>query len=116
MQLWDCAGAQNQLWFYDTQRRLHPYHAPSKCLDLTNGGTADGNPLQIWECGTQTRQVFNTNVPNLTPGLLNRTAVQNLSIRSALNSLCVDVSSFNYSNGAPVVMWQCNGEAITYQY
>jgi endo-1,4-beta-xylanase len=110
VQVWDCNGTPAQLWFYDAQRRLHPYAAPTKCLDLNAGGTTNGNYLQIWECGTQGNQIFNTNVPNLNPQGLLGTAVQNNAIRSALNGLCTDVFSYNYNNGAPVVMFTCNGQ------
>lgn len=59
-----------QQWFYDGQRRLHPYLAPTKCLDVQAGHTHNGNSLQIWECSTAATQVFNANIPNLTPGFL----------------------------------------------
>jgi hypothetical protein len=108
--VWDCNGSSAQKWFYDAQRRLHPYVAPNKCLDLHGpGGANNGNYLQIWECSTPANQLFNTNVPSLVPGLLGRTTVQNNALRSALNNLCIDVFAFNYANTAPVVMWPCNG-------
>jgi hypothetical protein len=110
VQVWDCNDTPAQMWFYDAQRRLHPYAAPTKCLDLNAGGTTNGNFLQIWECGTVARQVFNTNVTGLAPGLLGRAAVQNNAIRSELNGLCADVFAYNYNNGAPVVMFTCNGQ------
>lgn len=108
--VWDCNGTPAQRWFFDGQRRLHPYVAPNKCLDLHAQITTNGNYLQIWECGDNPNQVFNTNVPGLTAGFLGSASVTNRSIRSALNNMCTDVFSFNYNNGAQVVMWPCNNQ------
>jgi hypothetical protein len=98
------------MWFYDARRRLHPYVAPNKCLDLASGNIANGNFLQLWECGAQNQQIWNTNVPSLTPGFLGRPTATNVAIRSAANNMCVDVFAYNFANGSPVVMFRCNGQ------
>lgn len=73
--------------------------------------------FNLWECSTSTysQQLFNTDVPALIPGFLSFpgsgwSAVTDRSIRSALNSMCIDVFAFNYDNGAAVVTWPCNNE------
>jgi hypothetical protein len=106
-----CLCCAAQLWFYDAQRRIHPFVAPNKVLDLTVASNPpDGTPVQIWAAsGQRALQVWSTNVPSLTAGFLCRQAAANLAIRSAANCLCLDVYAYNYANGAPVVMWPCNG-------
>lgn len=55
LQLWDCNGKKSQQWGYDAQMQTI-YLAASlnqdatKCIDLRNGGSGDGVPVQIYDC------------------------------------------------------------------
>lgn len=45
-----CADNQ-QSWYITGDNRL-ALENQGLCLDLTDGSTANGNGLQVWECGT----------------------------------------------------------------
>ena len=50
---WDCNGSSNQRFEMDNQQRLHPQHAPEKCLEIDNNaynGSHNGGRLFINEC------------------------------------------------------------------
>ncbi|KAH6891604.1 ricin B lectin domain-containing protein [Coprinopsis sp. MPI-PUGE-AT-0042] len=58
LQVWSCSATNpNQLFEHLSKEMLvipddyiNWVTQPSKCLDLTDGNTADGTPIQIWEC------------------------------------------------------------------
>jgi len=45
LQTWDCWGGTNQKWY--VTGHLQGYGG---CLDLPGGNTADGTPMQMWQC------------------------------------------------------------------
>lgn len=47
---WPCHGGNNQKWDMDSQWRLRPRHAPTKCLSVHSASPADGTALHIWDC------------------------------------------------------------------
>lgn len=98
--LWGCTGANHQKWFLDWWGRLHPYHAPTKCLDLPS--TANGAGLTTFDCHMNSNQQWDVE-PKYSVW-----APVNQGIKSRLNNMCIDVFAFDYRNGAPVVMWPCN--------
>jgi hypothetical protein len=102
IQVWDCASVNQQRWFLDGQKRLHPYHAPNMCLDVSGANTNSGIQLQLWPCsnGNNAAQQYDSLLPVFAPN--------NNRIASRLNSFCLDVYGFDSSNGAPVVMWPCH--------
>jgi poly(3-hydroxybutyrate) depolymerase len=108
--------------------------ASGRCLDVPNSNTANGTPVQIWDCHNGTNQQFTRNgtalvtmgkcldaPPNATAG----TRVQiwdctgaanqqwnlnsNATITNAQTGLCLDVNGANTANGTAVIVWTCHG-------
>lgn len=51
IQLYDCNGTNAQNWTYDGYTRsFRSWVNSSKCIDISNGGTADGTNIQLWDC------------------------------------------------------------------
>jgi hypothetical protein len=48
VQVRDCDGSDSQQWAPDSGGLVNVNSG--RCLDATDGGTADGTPLQIWAC------------------------------------------------------------------
>jgi hypothetical protein len=67
--------------------------ASNKCLDVSNGGTADGTKIQLWTC--------------------NGTASQQWTVSGdgTLRALgkCLDVKTSGTANGTVTQLWTCNG-------
>lgn len=95
-----------QQWFYDAQRRLHPYAAADKCLQVPNSNTANSVGLTIQTCATTNNHVWASATAGLLPAM--PAFPNNGRIQTVLNGMCADVFSFNYQNTAPIVTFQCN--------
>ncbi len=55
------ADPRRQNWYYTDDDRL-AVTGQGLCLDLSDGSSANGNALQVWQCGTgNTNQVWTTN-------------------------------------------------------
>ncbi|HCT79665.1 MAG TPA: glycosyl hydrolase [Micromonosporaceae bacterium] len=65
-----------------------------KCLDVSNGGTADGTKVQLWTCNGTASQQW----------------TRNGQTWRALGK-CLDVSGAGTANGTKVQLWTCNGTA-----
>lgn len=53
IQQYTCLGGSNQKWTMDSQQRLHPQHAPDKCLEIdvnAYNGSRNGGRLFINDC------------------------------------------------------------------
>ncbi|GAA4973698.1 ThuA domain-containing protein [Actinoplanes utahensis] len=67
-----------------------------KCLDVANGGSADGTKIQLWTCngsGAQTWQVSGQ------------------TLRNPASGKCLDVAGGATANGTKAQLWTCNGSA-----
>ncbi|MEU7679089.1 ThuA domain-containing protein [Micromonospora taraxaci] len=64
-----------------------------KCLDVRNGGTADGTQIQIYTCNGSAAQTW-TVTPNSTIKALGK---------------CLDVNGSGTANGTKIQLWTCNG-------
>ncbi len=64
-----------------------------KCLDVDNGGTADGTEIQIWTCNSSAAQ---------------RWTVADDGTLRALGK-CLDVSGGGSADGTRIQLWTCNG-------
>lgn len=64
-----------------------------KCLDVAGGSTADGTPVQLWDCNGQAAQRW--------------TLRSDGSVRAL--GKCLDVTSGSTADGAKVQLWSCNG-------
>ncbi|MEV4756478.1 ThuA domain-containing protein [Micromonospora sp. NPDC049559] len=63
-----------------------------KCLDVDNGGTADGTQVQIWTCTGAARQTW---------------TVTGQTLRAL--GKCLDVSGSGTADGTKIQLWTCNG-------
>jgi hypothetical protein len=68
----------------------------SKCLDVANGGTADGTKIQLYTCNGGGAQQW---------------TVSGQVIRNPQSNKCLDVSAAGTANGTKVQLWTCNGTA-----
>jgi len=64
----------------------------AKCLDISNGGTADGTRIQLWTCNATAAQSWTRN---------------GLTLRAL--GKCLDVSGGGTADGTLVQLWTCNG-------
>jgi endoglucanase len=65
-----------------------------RCLDLTDFGSYDGTPVQLWDCGSGWNQSWT------------RTGTTFVNPQTGK---CLDVSGGSTANGARVQLWTCNG-------
>jgi endo-1,4-beta-xylanase len=105
-----------------------------RCLDVSQASSANGAPMQIWDCHNNANQQFTQNgtalqvmgkcldaPPNAAPGTrlqiwdCNGGANQqwalngNGTISSAQTGLCLDVNGAATTNGSAVIVWNCHG-------
>ncbi|KAF8168990.1 ricin B lectin domain-containing protein [Mycena galopus ATCC 62051] len=65
------------------------------CLDVTNGSTNNGNPLQIWTCATgNTNQMW---------------TISGSAIQWSGHSSCLDLTNGVVTDGNVVQIWACTG-------
>ncbi|KIJ55622.1 carbohydrate-binding module family 13 protein [Sphaerobolus stellatus SS14] len=88
-----CTDSANQQWTF-TGGAVQVFG--NKCLDVTDGSTADGTKLQIWTCGTNNpnQQFYYTGD--------NRLAWTN-------HGKCTDLTSGLLTAGNPIQVWACGG-------
>ncbi len=94
VQMWDCqvyAVDQHWAWNGTSLRTLN------RCLDVTGNGTANGTPLQLWDCYGGGSQQW---VPQANGALLN-----------PQSGRCLDSPGGSTANGARLQLWDCNGTA-----
>ncbi|MEV4616054.1 ricin-type beta-trefoil lectin domain protein [Kitasatospora sp. NPDC049258] len=65
-----------------------------RCLDLKDWGTADGTPVQLWDCGAGWNQRWTRTGGTLV---------------NPQSGKCLDVAAGATVNGAKVQLWSCNG-------
>jgi hypothetical protein len=122
IQLWDCNGGQsggrnqpgpNQHWLKfgppgGAVYSVRPALNTSKCLDLPGLQTANGTPLQIWDCNGGPNQQW---VPDPVYNYL-----------QGYGGKCVEAPGFQNANGTILDYWDCNKGSNqqfylgTYQY
>ncbi len=114
-QLWNCQSyAEDQFWTHNADGSLTTL---GRCLDATGNGTANGTPLQLWDCNGGGAQKW-------TDTGTNGTAVQLWNCQSyaadqhwvhqgdtSLRTLgrCLDATGNGTANGTPLQLWDCNG-------
>lgn len=91
----DVYGAESLI---STRAHFRSAVTADRCLDVTNGSTAQGTSMQIWNCnGTASQEWFLT---------------ARGEVRSTLApNLCLDVSNGATTPGTRVQLWECNGTA-----
>ncbi|KAF7366296.1 Glucooligosaccharide oxidase [Mycena sanguinolenta] len=90
----DCVsgGSTSQNWTI-TEGTLQLFG--TKCLDVTNGVTTNGNKMQIWTCATgNTNQMW---------------TVSENTIQWTGHSICLDLTNGVTTNGNVMQIWTCTG-------
>ncbi|NED11880.1 RICIN domain-containing protein [Streptomyces sp. SID9124] len=72
-----------------------------KCLDLTDGSTADGTPAQMWTCY---------------PGSQNQSWTLNGDGSLTVKGKCLDLAANGTANGTAVHLWTCYGTVATQKW
>ena len=65
-----------------------------RCVDIAELGTADGTPVQLWDCGSGWNQKWSRSGSQL---------------KNPQTGKCLDVAGGSTANGAAVQLWSCNG-------
>jgi hypothetical protein len=67
----------------------------TKCLDVTNGGTADGTPIQLWDCnGGPNQKWYFTSAFDLVNPQADK---------------CLDLTGGSTADFTKVQLWSCTG-------
>ncbi|NEC64798.1 RICIN domain-containing protein [Streptomyces sp. SID9727] len=72
-----------------------------KCLDVTDGSTADGTPAQMWTCY---------------PGSQNQSWTLNSDGSLTARGKCLDLAANGTANGTAVHLWTCYGSVATQKW
>ncbi|KDQ24799.1 carbohydrate-binding module family 13 protein [Pleurotus ostreatus PC15] len=88
-----CTGADAQKWTFDGGS-VKVFG--NKCLDVTDGSTADGVKLQIWTC----------NVPNANQQFF---YTSDYHLAWTDHGKCMDLTDGNQSDGNRIQLWACSG-------
>ncbi|MEU2438647.1 non-reducing end alpha-L-arabinofuranosidase family hydrolase [Streptomyces rubradiris] len=67
--------------------------ASGRCVDVPDSSTANGTPVQLWDCGGQSDQSWTY------------TAAKQLKVSG---DKCLDAKAKGTANGTEVVIWDCN--------
>nr|WP_217712198.1 arabinofuranosidase catalytic domain-containing protein [Kitasatospora sp. NA04385] len=95
VQLWNCQTyAEDQHWTHNADGSLGTI---GRCLDATGNGTANGTPLQLWDCNGGGAQKW---IQQADGSLLN-----------PQSGRCLDDPNGNSANGTRLQLWDCNGAA-----
>ncbi|GAB3136325.1 beta-1,3-glucanase family protein [Microbispora hainanensis] len=94
VQLWDCQSyAKDQFWTWSGQT----LRTLGRCLDVRSGGTANGTPLQLYDCNDT--------------GAQNWVRRADGSIQNPQSGRCVDSPGGATGNGTRLQIYDCNGTA-----
>ncbi|MEV5603861.1 RICIN domain-containing protein [Streptomyces sp. NPDC052299] len=72
-----------------------------KCLDVTDGSTADGTPVQMWTCY---------------PGSQNQSWTLNSDGSVTAKGKCLDLAANGTANGTAVHLWTCYGSLASQKW
>jgi hypothetical protein len=67
-----------------------------KCLDATDGSSADGTRIQLWDCNGTGAQRWTFEPDGSLVGI---------------GGKCLDATNGNSADGTPIQLWDCNGSA-----
>jgi hypothetical protein len=72
-------------------------HVLGKCLDINDGGTANGTTVDLYDCNGTAAQVF---IPQ-----------SNGSLHNPQSGRCLDDTGWSTTPGTQLQMWDCTGNA-----
>ena len=104
VQQWTCGGQQtNQEWQFQSRGNgaysIVNRNAPSEVWDVTNRGTTNGRPIQLWTYGAGANQQWMA--VSLGNGYY--------KFVSAASGRCLDIPAASTANGVQVQIYDCNG-------
>ncbi|AEV83634.1 alpha-L-arabinofuranosidase [Actinoplanes sp. SE50] len=95
VQIWDCQSyAVDQHWFHQSNGALRTL---GRCLDINGNGTANGTPVELWDCNGVGGQVWQQQADG--------------SLRNPQSGRCLDAPNGTTANGTRLQIWDCNGSA-----
>ena len=94
IKLYNCSEASREWNYYSEYQEIWIMNNRTKCLDLRDGNTNAGTPIQIWDCGN--------NNPN------QKWIMGNPIELKANSDKCLDLSAGITINGNKVQIWDCN--------
>jgi hypothetical protein len=103
IQIWECNGSQNQLWYFPSGAwKIMLAVNNNKCIDA--GSMANGAKLLLWDCNGLDQQGWGYDNDEGTVYLASTQG------NGPLASKCADVVQEDQQQGAPVQVWDCNGQ------
>lgn len=91
-------GSASQAASFEIVMQVRTEQPGGRCMDVTGWGTANGTPVQLWDCHDGTVQRW-----GISPG-------PNRTFTSILSGKCLDVdAAFGGRNGSPVEIFDCHG-------
>ncbi|WP_399082258.1 arabinofuranosidase catalytic domain-containing protein [Streptomyces sp. BBFR2] len=95
VQLWDCQTyAEDQHWHHHTNGSLSTI---GRCLDIEGNGTADGTPVQLWDCDGAGGQVWRQRADG--------------SLHNPRSGRCLESPGGATANGTRLRLADCDGSA-----
>ena len=76
-------------------REARADRAVGKCMDVTNGATANGTRIQLWDCNGTGSQEWRWR--------------SQTSIVNPQSGRCLDITGGSVTDGSPLDIWDCNG-------
>ncbi|NUT93737.1 MAG: ricin-type beta-trefoil lectin domain protein [Saccharothrix sp.] len=100
IQLWDCHGNPNQVWYVDEDSYMIYSPAGGRCLDADPSTTGKpGGRVQLWTCHGGSNQQWD----------LHWLGSGTWAIESRYNGHCLDANASEvHRNGATVQLWPCH--------
>lgn len=92
--------------FTDGTKEIRTQTTTGKCMDVTNGSTADGAIIQQWGCNATNAQFFIYEKKGTT--LVNNQLLSLYEIRNLASGKCLEVQGGSTSNGALLQQATCN--------
>jgi hypothetical protein len=95
---WTCNYSSAQNWYYDYSYSTVRFSADDDyCLDIWQGGTSEGTPVDLWPCTNAANQLWTFfELPDGT-----------LLLQNPATGLCLNVPGQNPNEGQQLWLWNC---------
>lgn len=109
LQMWECNGRESQKWGYDAKDG-QVYSTPegeTMCMDIAGGILKQGTRVNIYQCAAGSGETWALVSPP--PPAPCNGQVGHFRPKRDLTK-CLDIAGGKIYNGAPVQIWNCNGQ------